>query len=161
MLYRSLVGPYLRYCCPVWGSCSASAHDKLQKLQHRAASVVTDNPYDMSALPLMKNLGWLTVREMIDFDINKMINKSLNAIAPDYLRNIFQSVSEATNLTGPPPPLFCHAVSNENNMKNIEITNGFIFKKTCCIPYFQVANDFVSMTSVRYNNFGTFIKSDL
>ena len=27
------------------------------------------------------------------------------------------------------PPLFCHAVSNENNMKNIEITNGFIFKK--------------------------------
>ena len=51
----------------------------------------------MSALPLMKNLGWLTVREMIDFDINKMINKSLNAIAPDYLRNIFQSVSEATN----------------------------------------------------------------
>ena len=28
-----------------------------------------------------------------------------------------------------PPPLFCHAVSNENNMKNIEITNGLIFKK--------------------------------
>ena len=27
------------------------------------------------------------------------------------------------------PPLFCHAVSNENNMKNIEITNGLIFKK--------------------------------
>ena len=28
-----------------------------------------------------------------------------------------------------PPPLFCNAVSNENNMKNIEITNGLIFKK--------------------------------
>ena len=55
------------------------------------------------------------------------------------------------------PPLFCHAVSNENNMKNIEITNGFIFKKTCCIHYFQVANDFVSLTSVRYNNFGTLL----
>ena len=27
------------------------------------------------------------------------------------------------------PPLFCNAVSNENNMKNIEITNGLIFKK--------------------------------
>ena len=26
-------------------------------------------------------------------------------------------------------PTFCNAVSNENNMKNIEITNGFIFKK--------------------------------
>ena len=28
-----------------------------------------------------------------------------------------------------PPPLFCNAVSNENDMKNIEITNGLIFKK--------------------------------
>ena len=30
---------------------------------------------------------------------------------------------------GTGPPTFCHAVSNENNMKNIEITNGLIFKK--------------------------------
>ena len=30
---------------------------------------------------------------------------------------------------GTGPPLFCNAVSTENNMKNIEITNGLIFKK--------------------------------
>ena len=29
---------------------------------------------------------------------------------------------------GTGPPLFCNAVSNENNMKNIEITNGLILK---------------------------------
>ena len=29
MLYRSLVEPYFRYCCPVWGSCGAAALDKL------------------------------------------------------------------------------------------------------------------------------------
>ena len=28
-----------------------------------------------------------------------------------------------------PPHFFCNAVSNENNMKNIEIANGLIFKK--------------------------------
>ena len=28
-----------------------------------------------------------------------------------------------------PPPFFCNAVSYESSMKNIEITNGFIFKK--------------------------------
>ena len=28
-----------------------------------------------------------------------------------------------------PPPLFCNAVSNENNMKNIEIAKGLIFTK--------------------------------
>ena len=92
MLYRSLVEPYFRYCCPVWGSCGATALDKLQKLQNRAARIVTNSPYDASALPLIGSLGWLTIRELIDFDY-----KSLNALAPDYLRNIFQKVSEATN----------------------------------------------------------------
>ena len=93
MLYRSLVEPYFRYCCPVWGSCSASALDKLQKLQNRAARIVTNSPYDASALPLIGSLGWLTIREFIDFETSKMVyNKSLNALARDYLRNIFQKL---------------------------------------------------------------------
>ena len=97
MLYRSLIEPYFRYCCPVWGSCSASALDKLQKLQNRAARIVTNSPYDASALPLIGSLGWLTIRELIDFETSKMVYKSLNALAPDYLRNLFQKVPEATN----------------------------------------------------------------
>ena len=97
MLYRSLIEPYFRYCCPVWGSCGASALDKLQKLQNRPARIVTNSPYDASALPLIGSLGWLTIRELIDFETSKMVYKSLNALAPDYLRNLFQKVSEATN----------------------------------------------------------------
>ena len=34
---------------------------------------------------------------LVDFETSKMVYKSLNALAPDYLRNIFQKVSEATN----------------------------------------------------------------
>ena len=97
MLYRSLVEPYVRYCCPVWGSCGASALDKLQKLQNRAARIVANSPCDASALPLMGSLRWLAIRELIDFETSKMVYKSQNALAPDYLRNIFQKVSEATN----------------------------------------------------------------
>ena len=33
MLYRSLVEPYFRYCCPVWGSCGASALDKFKNFK--------------------------------------------------------------------------------------------------------------------------------
>ena len=47
MLYSCLVEPYFRYCCPVWGSCGASALDKLQKLQNRASRIVTNSPYDV------------------------------------------------------------------------------------------------------------------
>ena len=97
MLYRGLVEPYFRYCCPVWGSCGATALDKLQKLQNRAARIVTNSPYDASALHLIGSLGWLTIKELIDFETSKMVYKSLNVLAPDYLRNIFQKISEATN----------------------------------------------------------------
>ena len=66
-------------------------------MQNRAARIVTNSPYDASALPLIGSLGWLTIRELIDFETSKMVYKSLNALAPDYLRNLFQKVSEATN----------------------------------------------------------------
>ena len=85
LLYRSLFEPYFRYCCPVWGSCGASALDKLQKLQNRATRIVINSLYDASALPLIGSLGWLTIRELIDFETSQMVYKSLNALAPDYL----------------------------------------------------------------------------
>ena len=97
MLYISLAEPYFRYCCPIWGSCGASALDKLQKLQNRGARIVTNSPYDASALPLIGSFGWQTIRELIDIETSKMVYKSQNALAPDFLRNIFQNVSEATN----------------------------------------------------------------
>ena len=51
-MYNSLVEPYFRYCCPVWGVCGITALDKLQKLQNRAARIVTNSPYNASALPI-------------------------------------------------------------------------------------------------------------
>ena len=46
-----------------------------------------------------------------------------------YFKSFTSGVETGGAGGGTGPPLFCHAVSNENNMKNIEITNGFIFKK--------------------------------
>ena len=91
MLYINHIEPYFR------GSCTAYALDKLQNLQNRAARIVKNSPCGTSALHLIKNLGWLTIKELIDFETSKMVYKSLNAIAPDNLRNHFQSVSEATD----------------------------------------------------------------
>ena len=75
----------------------SSALDKLQKLQNQAAKIVTKSPHDASALPLIGSLGLLTIRELIDFETSKMVYESLNALVPNYLRNLFQKVSEATN----------------------------------------------------------------
>ena len=52
-----IVEPQLSYCCSVWGCCSESKINVLQKIQNRAARIVTNSPYDASAAPLIQNLG--------------------------------------------------------------------------------------------------------
>ena len=68
-MYYSIVDAHLRYCCSVWGCAGDSIIKKLQKLQNRAARVVTNSHNDQTSLPLISQLGWLTVREMIDFEV--------------------------------------------------------------------------------------------
>ena len=42
-VYRSIVEPYFTYCCIVWDSIGETLVDILQKLQNRAARVITRN----------------------------------------------------------------------------------------------------------------------
>ena len=42
-LYNSIIEPHFSYCCSVWGSCGASKLDMLQKLQNKAARIVTNS----------------------------------------------------------------------------------------------------------------------
>ena len=53
-IYKSLVQPYLDYCSSVWGYCSKSLSQKLQKLQNRAARVITFSNYDRSTDELLR-----------------------------------------------------------------------------------------------------------
>ena len=53
-----IVEPHLRYCCSVWGSCSESKLSTLQKIQNRAARIVTSSPYYVSAAPIISG-SWL------------------------------------------------------------------------------------------------------
>ena len=45
-MYRGIVEPQLSYCCSVWGCCSESKINVLQKIRNRAARIVTNSPYD-------------------------------------------------------------------------------------------------------------------
>ena len=44
-IYYSLMQPYFDYCDVVWGDCSKIRADKLQKLQNRAARIITQADY--------------------------------------------------------------------------------------------------------------------
>ena len=95
-MYISLVEPYFRYCCPVGGVCGIKALDKLQRLQNRAARIGTNSPYNASALPIIRKLGWQTVKDLIVNEILKMVYKCSNDEAPSYFACLFDRLSKTS-----------------------------------------------------------------
>ena len=53
LVYQALVKPHFDYCDIVWGNCGKTLQDKLQKLQNRAARVLTFSNYDADATELL------------------------------------------------------------------------------------------------------------
>ena len=96
-MYTSIVEPHFRNCCSVWGCCGETLLDKLQKLQNRAARIVTNSSCDASSFPLIGSLGWLTIKEMIEFETATTVYKSLHELAPEYMRQMFTKLSENTS----------------------------------------------------------------
>lgn len=93
-MYRGIVEPHFRYCCSVWGSCSEARLQALQKLQNRAARIVSNSSYDTSATLLIKNLKWLTVSDMIKSETATVTYKAITGLAPSYLSDLFTKNSD-------------------------------------------------------------------
>ena len=56
-LYTSIIEPHFRYCCSVWGCAGTTQINRLQKLQNRAARIVTNSSFDTPSNLLMSNLS--------------------------------------------------------------------------------------------------------
>ena len=86
---RSLIEPYFRYGCPVWGDTGINAINTLQKHQNRAASIVTNSAYAASTLPIIRKPGWFTINELMESEILEMVYMSINNQASIYLMEMF------------------------------------------------------------------------
>ena len=82
--------PHFDYCCEVWDSVGTSLSDRLQKLQNRAARVITGrkNEHGQSALALHE-LGWKTLIERRRQFVAKLMYKITHDLAPKSLTKIF------------------------------------------------------------------------
>ena len=88
-IYNALILPYFDYCSPVWDCMSGYLSDKLQKLQNRAARVITKLPFDTSSNLLLAKLKWekLSLRRKKQKAL--IMYKTLNELAPEYLQCLF------------------------------------------------------------------------
>ena len=93
-MYLGTVEPHIRYCCSVWGCAGDTILQKFQNIQNRAAGIVTNSPFDKASLPLISQLGWLNIREMIDVEIATMVYKSPHGLSPPDMQDMFHKLSD-------------------------------------------------------------------
>ena len=88
-VYNSLVQPHFDYCNVVCGNCSKNLSSKLQKLQNRAARVLTFSNYDCSTSELFQNLKWSKLVHQRAVCKAIMMHSIVNNTAPEYLTSRF------------------------------------------------------------------------
>ena len=93
-VYTSLIEPYFRYCCPVWGCVGTTTLQTLQKLQNRAAGVAANSCFDAPSEPLIQELGWLTIEKLIELEAVKVVYKALHNEAPPHMKELFLKLSD-------------------------------------------------------------------
>ena len=130
-LYRGIVEPHFRYCCSVWGSCGDSRLLMLQKLQNRAARIVTNSSYDATAAHLIKELKWPTVHDMIKQEMATIVFKSINDLVPTYLSTLLtrNSTRNMVNLRNCETDLLAPRMKTSNGQKAFSFRGSKVWNK--------------------------------
>ena len=96
-LYMSIIQPHIDYCISVWGSCSQTNINLIQKVQNRAARIVTNTyDYTVRSNTLLQHLGWMNVRQRHNYFTAILMYKSLNDTSATSLNDRFL-MSEETH----------------------------------------------------------------
>ena len=82
-----------------WGCCGESKLNALQKIQNRAARIVTNSPNNAPAAPLLQSLGWLSITDLERRETAMLTALSLNSFATLHLTELFTKCSESNELS--------------------------------------------------------------
>lgn len=98
-IYNALVQPYFEYCSLVWQNCKLELQLKLQKLQNRAARVITGDNWETSSKDVLNKLNWQPLDHLRLIDTLLFVRKILKNEAPISISEQFHiSVNEQYNL---------------------------------------------------------------
>jgi hypothetical protein len=93
LFYNGYILSIMQYCITVWGS--STDIEKIYKLQKRAARIILDvTDIRTPSKEMFQKLDWLPLRQMIDYRKAIIVYKSLNGMAPNYIRDMFRYVHD-------------------------------------------------------------------
>ena len=86
IIYTSYIRPVLEYCDTVWGCCGIGNATSLEKLQRRAARIVTRMGESDRALDAIK---WPSLQSRRDEHIFKLVKKCIKGHCPQFFNKYF------------------------------------------------------------------------
>jgi len=57
------------YCCEVWVNTNEGQTDKLQRVQNRAARIITETTYEITSKDVLDSLGWEPLKQRRDVSV--------------------------------------------------------------------------------------------
>jgi hypothetical protein len=93
-IYNSLIVPHLDYCSSVWGSVGKGLSNKIQKLQNRAARIITHSSYDIRSKYILNDLGWTNMAERRQDQLATLMFKTMYGYAPVYMSSMFTKTAD-------------------------------------------------------------------
>ena len=93
MIYKALVQPYFDYCSSVWGSIGVCQSERLQKLQNRAAPLITFSDLNIRSSTLLSDRGWDSLERRRSKRLAVILFKILHNLAPNRLNNLLKFAS--------------------------------------------------------------------
>ena len=119
IVYLSLIQSQFDYCITVLGACPQYLIDSLQRLQNRAARIITNN-YDYSISPVTI-VKWIAIEKRCSYFTAITVYKCLNKEAPTQLLQMFNFVKDTHNV---------NTRSSINNVLHLPKPNTEIFKSS-------------------------------
>ena len=85
IIYNTIVLPNLQYCSTIYFTCNQEEIEKMQKIQNRAMRLILNCEYRTHREWMLKTLNWLSIDQMIKFNVLIYIYKMINGLLPKYL----------------------------------------------------------------------------
>ena len=132
-IYNALIQSQFDYCNIVWCNCGKTLFDRLQKLQNRAACVLTISRYDADANRLFRQLNWKDLSTQFQMQKALMVYKSLNYLVPGYLSSKFVKRYETRYSLTDSVNKLIFSFPRTNSMKNsFSYSGGVLWNSLPC-----------------------------
>ena len=95
MIYNALIQPHFDYCDAVWGNINSGLATRLQRLQNRAARVITSQNYDVRSADILNELNWDNLASRREKILSMLIYDAVHHNVPEYISELSPLISKS------------------------------------------------------------------